>query len=305
MQSTSERAGRRPRLLLVSADDVWADTVNRFFTPHGYTVLRTVTGSSAVDEGAAARPDAVLVERELPDLPGTDVCRGLRRASWMDAATPIVVTTCHDLETDQRLELLRAGAWDVLRSPADPDELVARVQNYLAARRTAEQAREGSLVDSATGLYNDLGLARRCEELVADAFRRHAALACLAVAPDLGGADALSEVQADSVAQDVTHALHGVRRSDVTGRHAAIEFVVLAPRTDVTGAVGLARRLTASLRPLHLHVGYDAVPNVREIPTTSAGLLKAAVEALHRIPSGTAHRPIQPFRPFEHRAEWV
>lgn len=292
---------QQPCLLLVAADDVWADTVTRFFTPRGYTVVRARTAAAALEEGAYPRPDAVLIEREMPDLAGVELCRAIRGAPAIDVATPIVMTTVYDLSGDQRLELLRAGAWDVVRSPADPDELVTRVDNYLNAKREAQRARDVGLVDPATGLYNDHGLARRCEEAVAEAFRRHAALACLAVAPELPREAPRGRLRPEAIVFDIARALQGVRRSDVTGRQASAEFVIVAPRTDVVGAVGLARRLTGSVRPLLLRVGYDAVPNVREIPTTPAALLRSALEALHRIPAGSERTPIQPFRPFEHR----
>lgn len=275
--------------------------MNRFFTPRGYRLVWARTAATALAEGTRARPDAVLMEREMPDLAGAELCRSMRGAAGIDATTPIVVTTVNDLDADQRLELLRAGAWDVVRSPADPDEMVTRVETYVAAKRAAERARDEGLVDPATGLYNNHGLARRCEEAVAEAFRRHAALACLAVAPELGGEGTPGEPETDALALDVAHALNGVRRSDVTGRQASVEFIIVAPRTDVLGAVGLARRLASSVRPMHLRVGYDAVPNVRESPTSPPVLIHSALEALRRIPPGLGHTPIQPFRPFEHR----
>lgn len=105
------------------------------------------TAPAALAEGTRARPDAVLLEREMPDLGGAELCRFVRGAAGIDATMPIVVTTVNDLDADQRLELLRAGAWDVMRSPADPDEVVTRVETYLAAKRAAERAREAGLVD--------------------------------------------------------------------------------------------------------------------------------------------------------------
>ena len=288
-----------PRLLLITADNVWADTVQRLFAARGYTVARARTAQAALEEGLRPRPDAVLIERETVDSSRAELCRSIRAAPAVDPTMPIVVTSVQGLSADQRLELLRAGAWDVLQSPLDPDEVLARVENYVAARRAAERAREEGLIDQPTGLYNPLGLSRRCEELVADAFRRHAALACLAVAPELEPRAAHREP--DTVALDLAHALHGVRRSDVTGRQTPAEFVILAPRTDALGAMGLARRLSSAVRAFHLRVGYDAVPNVREVPTSATALIHAALEALHRTSLGTGRPPIQQFRPFEHR----
>ena len=87
----------------------------------------------------------------------------------------------------------------------------------------------------------------------------------------------------------------------MSGREAPAEFVILAPRTDALGAVGLARRLRNAVRAMYLRVGYDAVSNVREAPTSPKSLIQAALEALRRIPAGSRERPIQPYRPFEHR----
>lgn len=290
-----------PRLLLVTEDDVWGDTVGHAFALKGYHVTRAHTAASALKEAVLARPDAVLVGPEPSDLPAVELCRSVHDAPWADDTTPIVVTTAVELGADERLALLRAGAWDVVPSAVQVDEVATRVEHYLAARRVAARARREGLIDPVTGLYNDHGLARRAEELVAEAFRRHAALACLAVAPELPVEGTAGEPEADAAARNLAEALHGIRRSDVSGREAPAEFVILAPRTDALGAVGLARRLRNAVRAMYLRVGYDAVPNVREASTSARSLIQAALEALHRIPAGSREQPIRPYRPFEHR----
>ena len=291
---------RNARLLLITEDDVWGDTVARAFVLMGYQVARAHMPASALEEGAQARPDAVLASLDQPGAVGIGLCHSVRTASWADATMPLVVSTPHELEEDQRLALLRAGAWDVVKGSARPEEVATRVEHYLAARRVAERARQEGLVDPMTGFYNDLGLTRRAEELMAEAFRRHAALACLALAPELpGDLRVAREAQTESAERSLAEALRGIRKSDVTAREAPAEFVILAPRTDALGAVGLARRLRNAVRAMYLRVGYDAVPNVREAPTSPRSLIHAAREALRRIPAGSS--PIQPYRPFEHR----
>src|SRR3989449_2198323 len=53
------------------------------------------------------------------------------------------------------------------------------------ARRDADQARAGGLLDPVTGLYNRQGLARRARELGSQAFREHGPLACIVLALDV------------------------------------------------------------------------------------------------------------------------
>lgn len=290
----------QPRLLLVTADDVWADTVQRLFGARGYVLVRARTGHEALDQVLRQRADVVIIEWDAAGRTGADLCRSMRGVPGMDPTTPIVVTSASSLDTNQRLELLRAGAWDVFPTPLNPDEVLARLENFVAAKRAAERAREEGLIDPATGLYNNLGLSRRCEELVADAFRRHAALACLAVAPEMRPGT-VARREPDAAALDLAQALHSVRRSDVTGRQTPSEFLILAPRTDALGAVGLAQRLGGSVRAFHLRIGYDAVPNAREVPTSATALIHSALEALHRAALSTGRPRIQQFRPYEHR----
>lgn len=289
-------------LLLATEDVVWGDIVGRAFVLRGYQVTRATGAASALEEGARARPDAVLVGLDTLDASGAELCRMVREAPWADDTMPIVVASATEPASDQRLALLHAGAWDALPRSAQADEVAIRVERYLAARRVAARARQEGLVDPGTGLYNDHGLARRAEELVAEAFRRHAALACLAVTRDLPVNGAAGETDTEAAARNLAEALRAVRRSDVTARPAPTEFVILAPRTDALGAEGLARRLRNRVRAMYLRIGYDAVPNVREAPTSPGSLIHGALDALHRIPAGSRERPIQPYRSFERPA---
>lgn len=101
---------QQPRLLLVTADDVWADTVHRLFGARGYAVVRVRTALAALGEGLRERPDVVLIERESVESSRAELCRSIRAAPGVEANVPIVVITVQGLSADQRLELLRAGS---------------------------------------------------------------------------------------------------------------------------------------------------------------------------------------------------
>lgn len=298
----------QPVVLIATSDDLSADTFERFVAPYGFAVARTRTGSATLASGAGIRPDAVIVDLDLPDMSATELCRGLMQTRWFDQTVPLLVTTRRDVRPLERLGLFQVGAWDLIAEPLEPREFGLRLRNLVAAKQAADRAQQEGLVDRLTGLYNWNGLQRRGAELAADAFRRHAPLACLAVAADVEN-EVPPESELQTLVAQLRHVLEVTRQSDVVGRHAGVEFCVLAPRTGPDGAVGLAQRLVRAATtegtevgsPLRIKVGYEAVPNLHATPTEADQLLEHALEALRRILRGRPGVRIAPFRPFEYR----
>ena len=92
-------------------------------------VIEATTGRAAVDLVAKEAPALVVLDLGLPDMPGIDVCREIRR--W--SAAPIIVLSARHADTE-KVALLDAGADDVISRPARRLELIARV-NAVARRR--------------------------------------------------------------------------------------------------------------------------------------------------------------------------
>jgi two-component system alkaline phosphatase synthesis response regulator PhoP len=92
----------------------------------GYRVIEAGDGKTALAQVRHERPDLVVLDLNLPEMDGLDVCRALRRESDM----PIVMLTARVDETD-RLIGLELGADDYITKPFSPRELVARVRAVL------------------------------------------------------------------------------------------------------------------------------------------------------------------------------
>src|SRR5207302_2707195 len=218
----------------------------------GYAVLQERSAQHVLERARSTEPDLIIVDAELPDMPGADVCRTLRTDPRVSSSTPILLAVREPASRAQRLAARRAGAWECITPPHDADEILLRLQAYVRAKLDADRARAEGLLDPPTGLYNRQGLARRARELGSQAFREHGALACVAVAIDLeqGEAPAEGETAAQTEETDgaavvrcVNALKSSARLSDVIGRLSALEFAVLAPDTDSGGARRLAERL--------------------------------------------------------------
>jgi two-component system, OmpR family, KDP operon response regulator KdpE len=96
-------------------------------------VLEAATGTEAIDLAASAQPDLVILDLGLPDVPGAEVCREIRR--W--ASMPIIVLSARHAEED-KVNLLLAGADDYVTKPFSTRELLARVTAQV--RRTRAQS---------------------------------------------------------------------------------------------------------------------------------------------------------------------
>ena len=104
---------------------------------HGARVIEAATGTEAIDVAAAQRPSLIVLDLGLPDRPGIDVCREIRR--W--SVAPIIVLSARDAD-DGKIALLDAGADDYVTKPFNPDELVARVRAQLRRARIVRPSAE-------------------------------------------------------------------------------------------------------------------------------------------------------------------
>jgi DNA-binding NarL/FixJ family response regulator len=116
------------RVMVVDDHPMWREGVARDLTEAGHVVGATSgEGRQAVRVAAAARPDVVVLDLQLPDVSGVEVIRGLR------AALPEVRVLMLSASGEQQsvLDAVKAGATGYLVKSAAPAEFLE------AVRRTA------------------------------------------------------------------------------------------------------------------------------------------------------------------------
>lgn len=108
------------------------ELVRAYLRREGIDVLSTGSGAEGLAMAVAGRPDLVVLDLGLPDVPGEEVTRELRRSGDV----PILVLTAKVAEAD-RIHCFELGADDYLAKPFSPRELVLRVQAILRRARGA------------------------------------------------------------------------------------------------------------------------------------------------------------------------
>ena len=114
-----------PRLLIVDDHPIWRDGVARDLQEAGLAVVGTAgDGAQALRVATATRPQVVLLDLHLPDLPGAEV---IQRLLALDASIRILVLSASG-ERQDVLDAMTAGATGYLVKSARLTELVAAVQ---------------------------------------------------------------------------------------------------------------------------------------------------------------------------------
>jgi two-component system, OmpR family, response regulator RegX3 len=181
----------RARILFVEDEASISEPFSHQLERAGFEPVVARTGAEALKASSRVTPDLVLLDLNLPDVDGHEVCRELRRRSDV----PIVMLTARGTDID-RIVGLELGADDYVVKPFNGRELLSRIRAVLRRTRrpAVEQSREPMSVDG----------------LVIDPAARRARLD--------GGELELTRKEFDLLAELVRHAGSVVSREDLMMR---------------------------------------------------------------------------------------
>jgi two-component system OmpR family response regulator len=124
------------RLLVVDDEESLVEMLASALRFGGYEVETAMAGFDALRAVRRAEPDLIVLDVNLPDIDGFEVCRRLRR----DGVTaPVVFLTARDDADDLRTGFRRGGD-DYLTKPFSLEELGLRIEAILRRTGTAAEA---------------------------------------------------------------------------------------------------------------------------------------------------------------------
>ncbi|MFB6612664.1 response regulator transcription factor [Streptomyces sp. NPDC085524] len=119
--------GEPVRILVVDDEPDVTDVLACALTAEGWEVRTAADGAAAVAAGLDFRPDAVVLDRMLPDLDGVQVLRALRRDA---PRVGVLFLTARDAVED-RIAGITAGGDDYVTKPYSLEEVLARLRGLL------------------------------------------------------------------------------------------------------------------------------------------------------------------------------
>jgi diguanylate cyclase (GGDEF)-like protein len=198
-------------------------------------------------------PDLILLDVDLPDVHGLEVCRELK-ADPATANVPVIFLT-GSVSPDDRIYGPEVGAADFINKPFNPAELRARVRGALRTRNLLIRLEDSMQIDPVTGLWNRAYFDDRfCKEL--SLARRHGhPLAC--VLADIDHFTSINETFGRGFGDEVlrrTGALldDATRTEDLVCRFGPDELIVLCPCTNTAGAETIVARCRRAIGKMEL-----------------------------------------------------
>ena len=131
-------------ILVVEDETSIASFVAAYLKNAGYAVRTAATSQTALTEIASEMPALIVLDLNLPDGDGVELCRRIRKSSDV----PILMLTARDEDVDKIIGL-EVGADDYMTKPFNPRELVARVKSVL--RRAAPERRRSETAELSHG----------------------------------------------------------------------------------------------------------------------------------------------------------
>ncbi|MBO9514597.1 MAG: diguanylate cyclase, partial [Variovorax sp.] len=257
-------------LLLVDDDPNVIQVLSRILSD--YSTLRFATsGADALQLSREAAPDLILLDAQMGDMSGLQVCEALKADPAL-ADVPVIFVSSHQ-ESELEVAVLQMGAVDFIRKPFNAQQVLARVHTQLKLKRLSDDLRRLSRVDALTGLANERALA---EALARETAR--AAEAAQDIAMVLFEVDFFESFETlyDRRATDACLAAVGeaLRRSarrpgDFAARLERERFALLLPDTSALDALHVANRVLRAVEALD--IGHQGSGVSRHV-TCSAGV---------------------------------
>lgn len=133
----------RPTILLVDDDAVNRQTMAWLFRDAGYTVVEATGGQEALARARDHPPELAVLDVNLPDLSGFEVCRRMK-AHPATMHTSILHLSAVFVGSGDRSHGLEEGADGYLIKPVEPREILATVSALLRVRAAEEAARSAA-----------------------------------------------------------------------------------------------------------------------------------------------------------------
>jgi diguanylate cyclase (GGDEF)-like protein len=250
--------------------------------PEGYRVLTSPDWQFGLEQAVTEQPDLVLLDVDMPDQSGLDVCRRLK-SDPRTSAIPVIFLTAHD-DVNVKVHGFDLGASDYITKPFHPAELRARVRSAIRTKLAIEDLDEQARVDALTGLFNRREFDRLLAANTARALRENRNLSLVIVDLDHFKSlnDRFGHAFGDLVLRSVGALIaRSVRTGDAACRYGGEEIALILPNASSSSAVDVANRIRQGLRSLAFLPKGDAV-----VVTASFGV--ADLSDIGAIGSGMA-----------------
>ncbi len=282
-------------ILVIDDDEATVDFVKVVFG-EDHDVISANSGKSGLNAARKHRPDLILLDVNMPNGNGFDVCQKLKSDERTKHIPVIFMTVMREASYEEKG--LEAGAVDYITKPINPAIIRARVRNQLQIKRHLDTLESLSNVDGLTGIANR----RRFDEHMAREWRRarrnKLELSVILIDIDYFKAfnDTYGHIHGDECLRQIAQLLSKIpkRPADLVARFGGEEFIAVLPETGLEPAVDIAEAMRQAVEAFdipHVPKGINGhvtvscgvattIPNADDEPND---LIAAADKMLYQV----------------------
>lgn len=234
------------RVLVIDDSVPLHKLISSYLDGEALQVYSAYDGESGLALAASLRPSLIMLDVDMSDMDGFEVCRRLK-ANIETTAIPVMFLTA-DFEVKDKVAGLDLGAIDYITKPFKPEELSARVRASLRAKKSLDQK---AMVDGLTGLWNRKYLDEHlaAQMTLAESSGRPVAY----ISGDIDGLRRINSRHGlplgDEVIRSVSDKLLNIcRAQDAVCHLGGGRFAILISVTGRAGAARLAERLRKDIQ---------------------------------------------------------
>ena len=240
--------------------------------------------------------DLILLDIEMPDINGYDVCKRIKNNETIKNI-PIIFVTGRTSQEDEEYGL-NLGAIDYITKPFNKAIVKLRIKNYLNLKIKNDMLEKLSMYDGLTNIRNRRFFDETFEKTFSEIKRDKKSLAVLMIDIDFFKPynDNYGHGQGDETLRKVAKALEKTikRASDFVARYGGEEFVILLKDINKDGVEAVANNLLNAVRELKITHEFSKIENYVTVSIgasfynsssdiTKLELLLKADEALYNV----------------------
>ncbi|MCT7512274.1 GGDEF domain-containing response regulator [Aliarcobacter cryaerophilus] len=207
--------------------------------------------------------DLILLDIEMPDINGYDVCKRIKNNETIKNI-PIIFITGRTSQEDEEYGL-NLGAIDYITKPFNKAIVKLRIKNYLDLKIKNDMLEKLSMYDGLTNIRNRRFFDETFEKTFNEIKRDKKSLAVLMIDIDFFKPynDNYGHGQGDETLRKVAKALEKTikRASDFVARYGGEEFVILLKDINKNGVEAVANNLLNAVRELKITHEFSKIEN--------------------------------------------
>lgn len=140
LMNTQAEVGTKGNLLIVDDTHENLRVLSSMLIEQGYKVRGAINGILALKGVEASPPDLILLDINMPEMDGYEVCKKLK-ASEKHRDIPVIFLSALD-DVNDKVKAFQSGGVDYMTKPIQLEEVVVRIENHLTIGRLQQQLKK-------------------------------------------------------------------------------------------------------------------------------------------------------------------